>query len=235
MSQDNLLSCRRAVAYAATGAAQSDPEPNRATSANEMRQALREITMNAMSREGWDLGRVRTRDRLRDSYSISLPYPNLKVIGQPDAIGVHPEMTGGKHAVIMTNSGPQPWDTRRIEAPLALHQGFALTPEEQNNPAFIAWLDNRDGELNLETVTPDRMAAAWDEACARLGVLSGMFGRDGSIHIPRGDSRTRTKSAGSAPGGAGAGQKERRNDQGKIRRGGQALPGRPGGTAQPPG
>ena len=189
ITTDHLRSCRRAIAYAALRCPTSNSVPNGKLTAEGALRALREVTLDAMTRDGWSLTKIRGHQSHPESYSWGYPHKNMLATGQPDAIGYHPNITSEQPVVIITNSGPGHLDNTAATAAMPVHQGSSISPRNQGERlGFIAWIDGST-ELNYQAVNPSMMAEEWEHTIEWLRPLSQAIDENGLREIPPKDFR----------------------------------------------
>lgn len=151
----NVMSCARAVVWAGRNVSPSDETPADQQNGEAMRRALVEPTLDAMIRSGWKLSQSRRAGPAHPSgdHTRWEALPGVRLHGVPDAIGSG-ELTGGREAVIASDSGPGLIDLHGGRCAAAVHahnERFGgRTP-----PLVIASLDPETGELHTRLLEPE--------------------------------------------------------------------------------
>ena len=194
LDADYARNCRRALMYAAREIPRSDAEPAEHRSVLEIRRALREPTLGAMAREGWHVEIVRNRSSWTDCWTSLEMAPGIRILGQPDACGAHPEVSGGRIIPIMSSSGPAPDDIHEISNAAAIH---TLNPylerdsaagqeiQEDSATAVVANLDSQTGRLHLSEMTPGLVKQMLEITLRRVTELAGHLGEHPGELPPR--------------------------------------------------
>ena len=191
----SALGCRRALWYAATEYAPTNPPGDDSLTAMEAGNALEPVVVGAMERAGWKVDAADPHDPQRVTVRIG---PNLVVTGHPDGTvrmplpeaETPPQMflfddkptapTYGESMVVeIKTRGPDAfkrWRTlgaeRSYPASVAQAAIYTLGVFGEIRDAVIATMDTGSRTWDYELMPAERLERALQNACAWLGELA---------------------------------------------------------------
>ena len=168
--------CRRALWYAATGWAPTNPPSDEALTVMEAGNALEPVVLRAMERAGWDVVPADPEDPGPVSVRVA---PGLTVTGHPDATGRMP-VFGGKEVIVEVKTrGPDAykrWRTLGAERshPESVAQAALYTYGAfgEARDAVIATMDTGSRAWDTEVIPAERVETAMAATRSRLGELA---------------------------------------------------------------
>ena len=190
------LGCRRALWYAATGYAPTNPPGEGSLTAMEAGNALEPVVVRAMERAGWQVDAADPRNPQQVAVRVG---PNLIVTGHPDATARMPleqtepaepqiflfddEPTAPTHGdemlVEIKTRGPDAfkrWRTLGAERshPESVAQAafYTLGLYGEMRDAAIVTMDTGSRTWDHEVIPAERMERALQDACEWLGELA---------------------------------------------------------------
>ena len=170
-----LGQCRRALWYAATGQAQTNPMTDETKIVLEAGQALEPVVVRAMQRTFWTVTPSDPEDPWRVEVEAG---PGLVVSGHPDATGAI-ELFGDERVIEVKTRGPEAfkrWQTLGAERshPESVAQAacYSLGLYGEVRDVVIATLDTGSRQWDYELIPAARAERAWDAACLRLSALA---------------------------------------------------------------
>ena len=170
-----LGQCRRALWYAATGRAQTNPMTDETKLVLEAGQALEPVVVRAMQRRFWTVTASDPEDPWRVEVEAG---PGLVVSGHPDATGAI-ELFGDERVIEVKTRGPEAfkrWRTLGAERshPESVAQAacYSVGLYGEFRDVVIATLDTGSRQWDYELITAARAERAWDAACRRLSSLA---------------------------------------------------------------
>ena len=170
-----LGQCRRALWYAATGQAATNPMTDETRLVLEAGQALEPVVVRAMQRTFWTVTPSDPEDPWRVEVEAG---PGLVVSGHPDATGAI-ELFGDEHVIEVKTRGPEAfkrWQTLGAERshPESVAQAacYSLGLYGEVRDVVIATLDTGSRQWDHELIPAARAERAWDAACGRLSALA---------------------------------------------------------------
>ena len=170
-----LGQCRRALWYAATGQAVTNPMTDETKLVLEAGQALEPVVVRAMQRTFWTV----TPSDPEQPWRVEVEAGSgLVVSGHPDAIGAI-ELFGDERVIEVKTRGPEAfkrWRTLGAERshPESVAQAacYSLGLYGECRDVVIATLDTGSRQWDYEVVPAARAERAWDAACRRLSALA---------------------------------------------------------------
>ena len=195
MRASAALGCRRALWYAATEYAPTNPPSEESLTAMEAGNALEPVVVRAMERAGWKVDAADPQDPQSVAVRIG---PNMVVTGHPDGTvrlpltedeappqlflfdGEPPAPAYGDSMVVeIKTRGPEAfrrWKTLGAERshPAAVAQAafYSLGTHGDLRDAVIATMDTGGRTWDYEVIPADRLEKSLQEACAWLGELA---------------------------------------------------------------
>ena len=170
-----LGQCRRALWYAATGQAATNPMTDETRLVLEAGQALEPVVVRAMQRTFWTVTPSDPEQPWRVEVEAG---PGLVVSGHPDAIGAI-ELFGDEGVIEVKTRGPEAfkrWRTLGAERshPESVAQAacYSLGLYGEVRDVVIATLDTGSRQWDYEVIPAARAERAWDAACGRLSALA---------------------------------------------------------------
>ena len=170
-----LGQCRRALWYAATGQAATNPVTDETKLVLEAGQALEPVVVRAMQRQFWTVTPSDPEDPWRVEVEAGA---GLVVSGHPDATGAI-ELFGDERVIEVKTRGPEAfkhWRTLGAERshPESVAQAacYSLGLHGECRDVVIATLDTGSRQWDYEVVPAERAERAWDAACRRLSALA---------------------------------------------------------------
>ena len=189
------LGCRRALWYAATGYATTNPPSEESLTAMEAGNALEPVVLRAMERAGWKVRAADPQDPQRVTVRIG---PGLVVTGHPDGtvrmplpedeeaaqvqtilFGDSVPAYGDEMVVEIKTRGPEAfrrWQTLGAErshpASVAQAAFYALGTYNDLRDVVIATMDTGNRTWDFEVIPAERLEKALQDACAWLGELA---------------------------------------------------------------
>ena len=170
-----LGQCRRALWYAATGQAATNPMTDETKLVLEAGQALEPVVVRAMQRRFWTVAPSDPEDPWRVEVEAG---PGLVVSGHPDAIGAI-ELFGDERVIEVKTRGPEAfkrWRTLGAERshPESVAQAacYSVGLYGECHDVVIATLDTGSRQWDYEVIPAARAERAWDAACLRLSALA---------------------------------------------------------------
>ena len=136
----SALGCRRALWYAATGYAPTNPPSDDSLLAMEAGNALEPVVVRAMERAGWKVDAADPQDPQAVSVRIG---PNLLVTGHPDATGRMPiaqDETAELQTLLFGNAAPTYGDEMVVEVKTRGPEAFRrwqTLGAERSHPASV--------------------------------------------------------------------------------------------------
>ena len=189
------LGCRRALWYASTDYAPTNPPSDDSLTAMEAGNALEPVMVRAMERAGWKVDPADSQDPKQVAVRVG---PNLLVTGHPDGTARLPltgdeapprmflfdgepdgPVFGDPMVVEIKTRGPEAfrrWQTLGAERshPAAVAQAAFYTLGEfgEMRPTVIATMDTGNRTWDWERIPAARLEKALQDACAWLGELA---------------------------------------------------------------
>ena len=171
------MGCRRALWYAATGHAPTNPPADDAVTAMEVGKALEPVVAAAMRRAGWEISPSDQADPERVSVGVA---PNLVVSGHPDATGRMPVFGGEEVIVEIKTRGPaafKRWQSlgAEISHPDSVAQAAVYSQGRfgEARHVVIATMDTGSRTWDYELIPAPRVAAALARVRGWLTPLAG--------------------------------------------------------------
>ena len=189
------MGCRRALWYAATNYAPTNPPSEESLTAMEAGNSLEPVVVRAMERAGWKVSPADSQDPQQVAVRVGT---NLLVVGHPDGTGrmllpedeaatqieallfgnVVPALSDPMVVEIKTR-GPEAfkrWQTLGAErshpASVAQAAFYTLGTYGEMRDAVIATMDTGSRTWDYEVIPADRLEKALKDACEWLGELS---------------------------------------------------------------
>ena len=188
------LGCRRALWYAATGYAPTNPPSDDSLTAMEAGNALESVVVRAMERAGWKVDAPDPQDPRQVTVRVS---PNMLVTGHPDGTARLPLSEDEVPQMFLFDDGPQApaygdamvveiktrgpeafrrWRTLGAErshpASVAQAAFYSLGEFGELKDALIATMDTGNRTWDWERIPADRLEKSLQDACAWLGELA---------------------------------------------------------------
>ncbi len=191
----SALGCRRALWYAATGYAATNPPSEESLTAMEAGNALEPVVVRAMERAGWHVDSADPQDPRQVAVRVG---PNLVVTGHPDGTGRMPlpedeaadqvqtllfgdavPAYGDEMIVEVKTRGPEAfkrWRTLGAErshpASVAQAAFYTLGTYDDLRDAVISTMDTGSRTWDYEVIPAERLEKALQDACEWLGELA---------------------------------------------------------------
>ena len=196
------LGCRRALWYAATNYAPTNPPSEESLTAMEAGNALEPVVVRAMERAGWKVDAADSQDPQQVAVRVG---PNLVMTGHPDATGRMPlpedeaavqvqtllfgnavPALGHPMVVEIKTRGPEAfkrWRTLGAERshPASVAQAalYTLGTFGEMRDAVIATMDTGSRTWDWELIPADRLEKALQDACEWLGEVASHLSLNG--------------------------------------------------------
>ena len=166
--------CQRRLGYEAAETPESDEIPSRNRALMEMGKLLEPVVKQMMRQDGWVI---------TDEEAVELAHGRFVLTGHPDGIARHPELSGGKMAVleVKTRSGDAAryaWDMGVERShPEAVWQAalysYALFGKAED--VVIATMDRDSAEYRAERIPTQRVEQAYLTAMKRVNDMGRMI------------------------------------------------------------
>ncbi len=166
--------CQRRLGYVAAKTPESDEIPSRHRALMEMGKLLEPVVKQMMRQDGWVI---------TEEEAVELAQGSLALTGHPDGIARHPELSGGKIAVLeiktrSSDAARYAWDLGVERShPETVWQAalysYALFGKAED--VIIATMDRDSAEYRTERIPAERVERAYLTAMKRMNDMGRML------------------------------------------------------------